>query len=95
MVYSKNIEKKNSKREGYTDIPNSRTDLDAQHHPGYPHMNKLRMPVKGPSKRQWGFLKINSVLKKQDEVSDSVKVHYCFAEQEAKNVMGKLQEKSQ
>lgn len=28
MVYSKNIEKKNSKR-GYTDTPNNRTDLDA------------------------------------------------------------------
>ena len=31
MVYSKNIEKKkNSKKEGYTDTPNNRTDLDAQ-----------------------------------------------------------------
>lgn len=58
-------------------------------------MNKLRMPVKGPSKRQWGFIKISSVLKKQDEVSDSVKVHYYFAKQEGKNVMGKCQEKSQ
>lgn len=53
-------------------------------------MNKLRMPVKGPSKRQWGVLKISSVLKKQDEVSDSVKVHYYFAKQEGKKCDGKM-----